>query len=193
MWCCPCSFLFCLVGGKVTALAYVHAPRPPYTRLVGPFRIGAITHSYGLSEPSSCEITLSPGDLQFDWLLPGMCWSVEQLTIGEPLWAGFVGDTMDIPYQPDAITIPLIGPKQALLSMEMAVRLPVPTGRGFAVQRALEAAQQMDIGMDVGIIEQEGAPVNLEVRGETVSEFIDTVRDASAGADWRERVEFNNK
>jgi len=118
-----------------------------------------------------------------------MCWVLES-TIGEDPWGGFVSRET-LPFQPSAISLPLIGPKEALLDEEIAIRLPVPTSRGFAIKRLLELAQELNIGLFPGIIEQEGAAVMLDVRGETVSRFIESIKEASA-MDWRERCVLND-
>jgi len=167
------------------ALAYVHDSRPPYQRIAGPIYPQAISeHIIGHSVQSSAQITVSASDIQEEWIRPGMCWLLES-SIGEDPWAGFVVEEA-LPYKPDSITISLLGPKEALLSVEVAVRLPVPVSRGQAVQRVLEIAQELNIGLFPGVIEQEGAAVSIDVRAETVSQFIDTIKESSA-MDWRER------
>ncbi len=117
-----------------------------------------------------------------------MCWVVDDSALGEPIWAGFVNEQA-IPLNADQIDIDLIGPKRALLEVEMAVRLPVNSTRAYAVATALESAQIRHGGIQPGEIDAtDGVAVPLEARGETVSDFINTLK-TETGGDWRERVE----
>ena len=167
-------------------LAYVHSPKPPYERLAGPIYPSSVDRRIGLSVQSRTDLIFSVADISEAWIRPGMCWLIDESSIGEDPWAGFV-DEESIPYHADSIDVPLVGLKEALLSVEVAVRLPMPVSRGFAIKRVLELAQELNIGVFPGIIEQAGASVELDVRGETVSNFIDSVKEVSA-ADWRERI-----
>jgi len=163
----------------------VHNPIPPFIRIAGPIPFSNLSREIGLSLDSHAEFSVSSEDIDQSWIRPGMCWSIKQT--GEDLWAGFIS-SQSIPFRARDIPISLVGPKQALLSVELAVRLPVRVSRGFAIQQALLAAQSQNIGIFPGLIDQEGAAIPLEVRGETISNFIDTVKEAAAGSDWRERV-----
>jgi hypothetical protein len=171
-------------------LAYVHSPEPPFARRAGPIGVANIERDTGLSVDSFANLVVSAVDVQEAWLRPGMCWSVEQSEIGEPLWAGFVEEE-ELAYRAGSVRVPLKGPKVGLLSIEMAVRLPLQVSKGDAVKQALLQAQAQNRGVFPGIIEEGGPAGELDVRGETISNFIETVKEQAAGADWRERVEFD--
>jgi len=169
----------------VSTFLFVHSPIAPFPRIAGPIPFSNLDRTIGLSIDSFANFSVAGEDLEEEWLRPGMCWAIEQT--GEELWAGFV-DSQPIPFQADQIDINLVGPKRGLLSIELAIKLPIPVSRGFAVRQALLAAQSENVGMYPGEIEHEGAAVILDVRGETISDFIETVKEAAAGADWREAV-----
>ena len=164
---------------------FVHNPIPPFIRIAGPIPFTNLSREIGLSLDSNTRFSASSANLDQTWLRSGMCWSIEQT--GEEIWAGFIG-TQTINFQATDVEISLVGPKRALLSVELAVRLPIPVSRGFAIQQALQAAQSQNIGIYPGEIDQEGSAIPIDVRGETISDFIDTIKEAAAGADWRERV-----
>ena len=174
---------------RVRTRCYVHDAKPPFSRIAGPIFVSSPNRVWGLSSPSEARITVSGADIQEEWIRPGMCWVVDDSALGEPLWAGFVAPQA-IPLFADSLDISLIGPKKALLEIEFAVRLPMNATRAFAIQQALEAAQLRHGGILPGNIDAtEGAAIPLDVRGETVSDFIDTLHDETGLAEWKERVE----
>lgn len=171
-------------------LAYVHNSRPPYERLAGPIYPNSADLEIGHSVQSNANMNISATDLTEAWIRPGVCWVLESL-LGDDPWGGFVEEE-SLSFKPTTVSISLIGPKQALLEIEYGVRLPVPVTRGFAIKQILEVAQSLNIGVFPGIIEQEGAAVAIDVRGETLSGFIDSVKEAAA-VDWRERTLLNKE
>src|SRR3990167_3409071 len=177
----------------MSILAYVHAPKPPYQRISGGIGISGVRRDYGLSSASRASFTVAAEDVLEAWLRPGMCWALEHPEIGEPLWAGFIA-TETLAFRASDVAIDLLGPKEALLSSEIAIRLPERVSLDFAIKEILLAVQsRLEIVMFPGEIDQvEGAAINLDVRAETASDYIDTLRDAVAGLDWRERVVMNN-
>lgn len=174
----------------MTTEIFVHAPIPPFQRIAGPIPFAGLSRQLGLSLDSTADFSIAAtSSIDQSWLRPGICWCIEQT--GEEIWAGFI-ESQPIVFQASSIDISLVGPKRGLLSIELAVRLPVPASRGFAVQQALLAAQSQNIGIYPGHIDHEGAAVPLEVRGETISDFIEAVKEVAAGADWRERTYLEN-
>lgn len=174
----------------MTAKVYVHDPKPPYPRLHGPIlpRVGSLSVVTGLSIDTKADLSLTASDVEYAWLRTGMCWVIDQSDIGEPPWAGFVAPEQ-IPMDAGVVPLSLIGPKEALLSVEMAVHLPLQETRGAAIRSAIELVQaQLPMNLFPGDMEQVGAPVNIDVRGELVSNFIESMRDATCGCDWRERT-----
>lgn len=172
------------------SLVYVHSPMPPFVRIAGPVpTVPGIAKNIGLSEEPDAQITVAIGDLDatLSWIRPGMCWVIDQADIGEDLWGGFVSP-QQIPMGADSLTVSLVGAKEGLLSTELTLQLPARTTRGFAVRAAINAAAGKVGGVLPGIIEQSGAAIEVEPRGETVSAFISTLRSDSGTADWRERV-----
>lgn len=169
-------------------LAYVHAPIPPFIRIAGPIgTVPGVTKTIGLSEDPDAAITVALADIDLDWIRPGMCWAIDQSDIGEDLWAGFVAPQR-IPFRADRMAVQFIGAKEGLLSTELALQLSARVTRGFAVQEAIKAAAGKVGGILPGVIEQGGAAIEVEPRGETVSQFISSLRADSGDADWRERV-----
>ena len=167
---------------------YVHTPDPPFSRIAGPIFASIPSRNWGLSQDSGARLQIPGADILEEWIRPGMCWVVDDSALGEPLWAGFVNE-QSIPLNADQIDIDLIGPKRALLEIEMAVRLPMNSTRAYAIQRAIESAQTRHGGIQPGEIDPtEGVATPIEVRGETVSDFINTVK-SETGGEWRERVE----
>jgi len=134
----------------IKSLLYVHSPRPPYEKIAGPIYPSSISRNIGLSQQSRADVVVSASDILEEWIRPGMCWSLDESVIGEDLWAGFV-DQESLSFRANDISLPLVGPKEALLSIEVAVRLPIPTTRGFAVQKVLELSQELNIGLFPGI------------------------------------------
>lgn len=168
---------------------YVHAPTPPFPRIAGPIGGTVSRRDWSLSQDSFADVSVSGRDLDEVWIRPGMCWLLDDSNLGERPWAGFV-ESQQLPLNADSVRVELMGPKRALLSIEMAVRLPVNTSRAYAVKQALDAAQTRHGGIFPGIIDPvEGPAVLLDVRGETISDFIDTLHDEIRGGEWRERVE----
>jgi hypothetical protein len=170
----------------MTTQIYIHNPVPPYVRIAGPIKPNDIRRGTGLSINSFAEVTVAAEDVELDWIRAGMCWLIEQNDIGEPPWGGFV-EREDIPMGSISIEIPLVGPKKGLLEVEMAVELPARVSGGYAVNEALLAVQATTGAMFAGDIEVIGPSILLNVRGETVSDFIDTVQD-NVRADWLERT-----
>jgi len=166
---------------------YVHEPKPPYTLIAGPIRAASIDRRYGLSEDSSADIGVAVGDMQIAWMRPGMCWRIDESTIGEPPWAGFVA-AQDIPLAPEEVSLSLTGPKRALLSIELAVRFPGRVSPSYAIEQALIAAHTKHGGIFPGDIDPtQGTATEIDVRGETISDFIDTMREEAPGYEYRER------
>lgn len=176
----------------VRTRCYVHAPTPPFSRIAGPIYVSSSPRSWGLSENSDARVIVAAADIEEEWIRPGMCWVIDDSDLGEPIWAGFV-ESQVIPLFPNEITIELLGPKKAMLEIEFAVRLPVNVTRAFAVKQAIEAAQTRHGGILPGDIDPtEGVASPIDVRGETISDFIDTLHDETGLAEWRERVELRN-
>lgn len=176
----------------VRTRCYIHTPTPPFSRIAGPIYVSSAPRSWGLSEESDARVAVAAADIQEEWIRPGMCWIVDDSDLGEPIWAGFV-EEQDIPLAADELVVELIGPKKALLSVEFAVRLPVNVTRAYAIRQAIEAAQTRHGGIEPGDIDPtEGVASPIDVRGETVSDFIDTMHDETGLAEWRERVELRN-
>lgn len=172
----------------MTTLAYVHSARPPFPRIGGPIYPSRLIMELGLSINSNATLFVASADLELDWIQPGMCWVIEQPDIGEETWGGFV-ETQELKMDADVVTIPLLGPKTALLASELALRVPGRVSSGRAVAAALEAAQSRYGGIFAGDIDDVGpAIINIDVRGETISKYIETIQEASS-ADWRERLE----
>jgi len=109
--------------------------------------------------------------------------------MGEDLWAGFVAPQR-IPYGAAVLDISLVGPKVGLLTVEVAVRGASRSTRGFAVQEVILAAAAGTPGILPGIIDQSGAAIELDPRGETVSDFIASLRAEGGTSEWRERVQL---
>lgn len=170
----------------MTTHAYVHEPIPPFPRISGAIAVANITRDYGLSVESEARLTIAADDVELDWLRSGMCWMIDQPDIGEPIWAGFV-ETEVYPLDAESVPVQLSGPKRGLLTVEGAVRLQMPTSSGYAVEQMLLAAQSQGAGMFPGTIEQVGGEVNIDIRGETISRFINTVTEVCF-CDWRERI-----
>ena len=91
-----------------------------------------IQRGTGLSVDSYADLSVAAADVDMDWLRAGMCWAIDQSDIGEPLWAGFI-DQERYPLDAEGIGVSLAGPKVALLSVEMAVKLPVPVSSGLSL------------------------------------------------------------
>lgn len=174
---------------RVRTRCYVHSSVPPFQRIAGPIFVSSPDRTWGLSEPSQARITVAGADINEEWIRPGMCWVVDDSSLGEPIWAGFVSSQV-IPLTADNLDIELIGPKKAMLEIEFAVRLPINATRAYVIRQAIEAAQVRHGGILPGNIDAtEGAAVPMDVRGETISDFIDTLHDETGLAEWRERVE----
>ena len=177
----------------MTTLLYPHAPRPPFEQLGGPLRPQSISRSYGLSEDGSASAVISLNDVDdLAWILPGSCWRIDQSDLGEPVWAGFMPQE-DLPMDADTFTLALQGPKEALLSIEMAIDLPLRASPPFAARQAIVSAQSRRPGMLSGSIDRGGTAVEIQARAETVSKFIDSLRSFDPTYDWRERIEFRDR
>lgn len=170
----------------MTTRAYVHSPTAPFTRIAGPIAVSFIERQTGLSVNSFANLNVAFGDIQLQWLRNGMCWAIEQEDIGEVLWAGFV-DVEQLPMDAESVPIRLVGPKEGLLSVEWAVRLPGRVSAGFAVREALVSVQTRGGGIRPGEIEEVGPAIQIDARAETVSQFIDTIKEQGP-FDWRERI-----
>ena len=174
---------------RLRTRAFVHLPTPPFQRLEGPISVSVPRRAAGLSENSNARFTVATSDIKESWIRPGMCWVIDDSDLGEPVWAGFVAPQA-IPLFADFIDIELLGPKKAMLEIELAIRLPINATRSFAMKQVMEAAQLRHGGMSPGRIDAgEGAAFPIDVRGETVSDFIDTLHDELGSAEWLERVE----
>ncbi len=175
---------------RIRPRVYVHSPTPPFYRIGGPIYPSGLSHRQGLSDPSTARFQVSGNDVEEDWLQPGMCWLVDNSDLGEDPWAGFILE-QQLPLNADTLSINLAGPKEALLNIEQAVRLPINSTRAFAVRQSLESALTRHGGISPGIIDaSEGPAIPLDVRGETVSDFINTLHNESGGSEWKERVEL---
>lgn len=170
----------------MTTRAYIHAPTPPFVRIGGPIAVSTISRTTGLSIDSTADLAVAAEDIELDWIRSGMCWAIDQSDIGEPLWAGFV-DIEELPMDSESVRVPLLGPKLGLLAGELAVRLPARVSSGSAVRAALEAMQASNGAIFPGDIEEIGPAIELDVRGESASQFINTIREICS-CDWRERV-----
>ena len=174
---------------SVRTRCYIHNPVPPFVRIAGPIYVSSSFRNLGLSNDSSASVVVSGADILEEWIRPGMCWVIDDSDLGEPIWAGFV-NVQPIPLFSDQLTIQLIGPKKAMLEIELAVRLPINSTRAYAVSQAMEAAQIRHGGIYPGDIDPtEGVAEPIDVRGETISDFINTLHDETGTAEWRERVE----
>ncbi len=175
---------------RVRTRCYVHDSKPPFQRIAGPIFVNSPSRIWGLSSPTEATIIVSGADINEEWIRPGMCWAIDDSPLGEPIWAGFVAPQI-IPLFGDSLTIELIGPKRAMLEIEFAIRLPIHSTKAFAARQAMEAAQLRHGGMLPGDIDAtEGAAISIDVRGETISAFINTLHDETGLAEWRERTEF---
>lgn len=174
----------------MTTLVYVHEPIPPFARIAGPLFPESISVEHELSQSLEATMTFARSDVPRQWIEAGMCWVIDQTALGEEVVAGFV-DVEEMPYRTDAVTVPLIGAKTALLEIPAAVRLPARLGAVQALRLLLESAQVRSSGIVAGTIEHSSSAVAIDVRGETVSSFIDTVAENIASAHWRERVEVD--
>ena len=165
---------------------YVRQPVPPYQRIAGPIPHEASERSYIMSEREDARVAVAVGDIDIEWTRPGMCWSIE--SPNEAIWAGFVRP-QEIDLDASAITLDLVAPLEGLLNVEMAIRDPVRQSVAAAVRVALIEAQAASaVGMFAGDIQSEAKVIDTEIRGETVAEFIESVR-SDTGLDWRTRAE----
>lgn len=165
---------------------YVRQPIPPYYRIAGPIKHESLERSYILSEREDARIAVAVDDVDIDWTRPGMCWSIE--SPNEAIWAGFVRP-QEIDLEASAITLDLVAALEGLLNVEMAIRDPVRQSVAEAVRQSLTEAQAASaVGVFAGDIQSEAKTIDTEIRGETVAEFIESVR-ADTGLDWRIRTE----
>lgn len=168
---------------------YIHSPLPPFERIAGPITPRGVSGMrLGLSIDSTADVDVATADIQLDWIAPGMCWVIEQPSIDEEIWGGFV-DSQDLAMDSESIQVPLVGPKRGLLDTELGLRVPGRVSPGKAVELAIEVAQSRFGGIFPGEIDDTARSILIDVRGETISKFIETVAEIS-GLDWRERLVF---
>lgn len=176
----------------MTTYLYPHAPRPPFEQIGPAIFPSSISRSYGLSEASQVSATIALVDVRdLHWILPGACWRVEQPDLGEPLWAGFVSQE-EVPLQADTYTLLLKGPKESLLNVEMAIDLSLRSSAPFAARQAIISTQARQPSILAGNIDRGGTEIEIQARAETVSAFIDTLRQLDPSFDWRERTVFSS-
>ncbi len=172
---------------------YVHEPVAPFIQIAGPISpvAGSVRKTVALSKDSSASFNLSAGDLENpSWLLPGMCWRIDQSYLGEPVWAGFVAP-QTISLRAEDFTVSLVGPKDGLLQQPLAAEFPSVLSPESAVRSALIAAQTLGSPMLEGEFNDDSPTLPLAVRGDAASSFITAMQRVSA-SDYRERVILEN-
>ena len=175
---------------RLRSRCYIHSGKPPFQRIAGPIFASTISRRWGLSDPTSSRLTVAGDNIFEGWIRPGMVWFIDDSDYGEVPWAGFVAP-QSVPLNADSLDINLIGPKKALLEIELAVKLPIYASKAYAVQRVIEAAQTRHGAIHPGIIDaSSGAAIPMDVRGETISDFINTLTNETGNSEWRERVEI---
>lgn len=174
------------------AIVYVHEPVSPFHAIKQIVGVRGVTKQVGLSKDTTVSFTVSISDIDdMRWLIPGMCWRIDQSWLGEDDWAGFVAPE-EIPLDASEITINLRGPKDALLQQPLAPELPAVIGVTAAVEAALITAQSQGSPMLAGKFTDVGPATPLSVRGETVSQFINSMEQISI-CDFQERVEVTDQ